>query len=41
MVKTVQIGTCVSVQGILVRMLGDGRAIVRVGKTDYVGRPVN
>ncbi|PIE11065.1 MAG: hypothetical protein CSA72_06135 [Rhodobacterales bacterium] len=40
MLTTISIGTCVTVQGILVKMLSDGRLTVRVGDSVYCGRPV-
>ena len=41
MVKTIQVGTCVSVQGKLVKKLANGRIMVRVGSQIYTGRPVS
>ena len=40
MLKTILIGSCVSVQGIFIRDLADGRIVVRVGKRVFQGRPV-
>ncbi len=40
MVKTILLGAYISVQGLWVRNLADGRMVVRVGKKEYVGRPV-
>ncbi|WP_281070694.1 hypothetical protein [Oceaniglobus trochenteri] len=40
MVKTITIGSCVSVQGLLVRSLEDGRVVIQVGPTQYAGQPV-
>ena len=40
MVKTITIGSCVSVQGLVVRSLDDGRVVIQVGKNQYAGRPV-
>lgn len=40
MLKTILIGSCVSVQGIFVRSLPDGRILVRVGQRMFKGRPV-
>jgi len=34
-------GSCVSVQGIFVKTLPDGRVQVRVGQQLFVGKPVN
>lgn len=41
MVRTVILSSCVTVQGIFVRMLDDGRMVVRVGDRTYAGRPVS
>ena len=40
MLQTITIGSCVSVQGIFVRTLQNGRVLVRVGTDLFVGRPV-
>ncbi|WP_176559269.1 hypothetical protein [Rubellimicrobium roseum] len=40
MLRTIQIGTCMSVQGLLVRQLDDGRVVIRVGSKTYKGYPV-
>ena len=40
MVKTITLGDYISVQGLWVRNLADGRMIVRVGKKEFVGWPV-
>lgn len=40
MLRTIQIGSCVSVQGLLVRQSSDGRIVVRVGDKTYEGVPV-
>lgn len=40
MLRTIIVGSCVSVQGLLVRQLANGRMIVRVGERFYEGRPV-
>ena len=40
MLKTIIIGSCVSVQGTFVKTLANGHMVVRVGQTAYVGRPV-
>jgi len=40
MVKTITIGSYVSVQGVLLRSLADGRAVVQVGVNEYTGRLV-
>jgi len=41
MLQTISIGSCVSVQGLLVKSLENGRVVVRVGKRIYEGKPVN
>ncbi len=41
MLRTIILGTCVSIQGTFVRALPNGRIAVRVGKTIYEGRPVS
>ena len=38
--RTIIVGTCVSVQGHFVRNLADGRIAVRVGQRIYEGMPV-
>ncbi len=40
MVKTITIGSCVSVQGTVVRALECGRLVVQVGPLVYAGQPV-
>lgn len=40
MIKTIRLGSCVMVQGLLVRWLPDGRAQVRDGERIYSGTPV-
>ena len=40
MLRTITVGSCVSVQGTFVRALPDGRIAVRVGNTVYAGHPV-
>lgn len=39
MLRTIVVGTCVSVQGTFVRALPDGRISVKVGNTVYSGKP--
>ncbi|SMX33832.1 hypothetical protein [Maliponia aquimaris] len=41
MLRTIIIGSCVSVQGLLERTFPDGRISVRVGDRVFVGLPVN
>ena len=40
MVRTIILGSCVSVQGIFVRALSNGKIAVRVDNKVYEGRPV-
>lgn len=40
MLKTIMLGSCVSVQGVFVRNLTDGRILIRVGERVFAGRPV-
>jgi len=37
---TITVGSCVSIQGILVKTLANGRVVVRVGEQIFSGRPV-
>ncbi|MBM1220682.1 hypothetical protein JQU17_19500 [Ponticoccus sp. SC2-23] len=41
MLRTITIGSCVSVQGLLVRQLKDGQIVIRVGDRMYQGKPVS
>ena len=38
--KTITVGTCVSIQGIFVRAQSDGKIVVRVGEKLFTGNPV-
>ncbi len=40
MIRTITIGSCVSVQGLYVRSLADGRIILRDGEKTFVGKPI-
>jgi hypothetical protein len=40
MLRTISLGSCVSVQGTFVRDMEDGRISVKVDKTIYSGHPV-
>jgi hypothetical protein len=40
MLRTITIGSCVSVQGIVVGQLADGKLMVRVDEKTFVGLPV-
>ena len=41
MLKTIILGSCVSVQGILEKKLPDGRVMIRVGNRIFTGNPVS
>jgi hypothetical protein len=41
MLQTIVLGTCVFIQGALVKRLADGRIVVRVGNRLIEGRPAN
>jgi len=41
MLRTILVGSCVSVQGIFVKNLDDGKIVVRVGDRIYQGTPVS
>ena len=40
MLRTIVVGSCVSVQGLLVRQLDNGRIVIRVGERTYEGMPI-
>jgi hypothetical protein len=40
MLKTILLGSCVSVQGVFVQAFADGRIAVRVGTKIFQGYPV-
>ncbi len=40
MLRTITLGSCVSVQGIVVKQLADGKLVVRVDERNFVGHPV-
>ncbi|MEM9433549.1 MAG: hypothetical protein AAGA12_06465 [Pseudomonadota bacterium] len=40
MLKTITIGSCVSMQGIFVKALKNGRIRIQIGKSFYEGFPV-
>lgn len=40
MLKTISMGSCVSVQGMFIKKLHDGQIVVRVGDQTFVGFPV-
>ena len=41
MLRTITLGSSVSIQGIFVRALEDGRIVIRVDDKSFVGMPVN
>ncbi len=40
MIRTIIIGSCVSVQGIFVRSLQDGRIVIRADNREFSGFPI-
>lgn len=40
MLRTIAVGSCVSVQGILVGQLADGKIMVKVDDKTFVGTPI-
>lgn len=40
MLKTITVGSCISVQGTFVKTLSNGRVVVRVGERTFEGHPV-
>ena len=40
MIRTIIIGSCVSVQGIFVRSLQDGRIVIRADNPEFSGFPI-
>jgi len=40
MLRTIVLGSCVSVQGLFVQNLPGGRILVRVGERLYAGMPI-
>lgn len=41
MLKTITVGSCVSVQGLYVRDLDNGRILVNVEGKNYAGKPAS
>jgi len=41
MLRTVAVGSCVSVQGLFIRTLADGKLVVKVDEKLFVGHPVS
>lgn len=40
MMRTIMLGSCVSVQGTFVRKLDNGKIVVRVGERTFEGMPI-
>ena len=40
MLRTISVGSCVSIQGLLVGQLADGKIMVKVDEKTFVGYPV-
>lgn len=40
MLRTIAVGSCVSIQGLLVRTLSDGKLVIKVDEKLFVGVPV-
>ncbi|WP_050521711.1 hypothetical protein [Pseudorhodobacter wandonensis] len=41
MLRTISIGSCVFVQGLMVEQLPNGKMVVRVDEKNYVGKPIS
>lgn len=41
MIRTITVGSCISVQGMFERDMGNGQIAVRVGEQTYIGKPVS
>jgi hypothetical protein len=40
MLRTISLGSCVSVQGLMVSQLSDGKIVIKVDEKTFVGFPV-
>ena len=40
MLRTISLGSCVSVQGLMVSQLADGKIVIKVDEKTFVGYPV-
>jgi hypothetical protein len=40
MIRTISIGSCVSIQGLFVSQLSDGKIVVKVDEKTFIGYPV-
>lgn len=41
MLRTITVGSCVSIQGLLVGQMADGKIMVKVDERTFVGHPVS
>ena len=41
MLRTITIGSCISVQGMFIKRLENAKVVVRVGDKTFTGRPVD
>jgi len=41
MLRTISLGSCVSVQGVVVAQLANGKLVIRVDDKTFVGYPVS
>lgn len=41
MLRTITVGSCVSIQGLVVKTLADGKVVVKVDEKLFVGYPVS
>ncbi|WP_205518782.1 hypothetical protein [Pseudotabrizicola algicola] len=41
MLRTIAVGSCVSIQGLLVKTLSDGKLVIKVDEKLFVGYPVS
>ncbi len=41
MLRTISVGSCVSIQGLMVGQLADGKIMVKVDEKTFVGYPVH
>ncbi|OYU20349.1 MAG: hypothetical protein CFE34_00470 [Rhodobacteraceae bacterium PARR1] len=40
MIRTISVGSCVSIQGLFVGQMADGKIVVKVDEKTFVGYPV-
>jgi hypothetical protein len=40
MIETIVLGSCVSVQGVVIAQQNDGKVVIRVGERTFIGFPV-